>query len=743
VSSNISLFGAVFEVISEDNFPIDAYLIEVRDGRWEDDVYKIRNEKDEKARRLLKRSLQRVTFSGLFSKREDVGLLEHSGFIAIDLDDLEDVEDVKKLISSDRFVYSAFVSSGGRGLTVLFKINPQKHRDSFLGISEYLLYNYNLITDPQSISVSKPFGVTFDPFIYISEKNVPIFALYPKEKKEQKLASFAFAKNDFEKLIKEITERKINLCEDYSTWLKVGFSLSSKFGENGRDYYHIVSQQSEKYNIIRTDKQYNYCLRGKNLNVATIKTFYYYCKEAGLQIQSEQTAKVRKATLNSKAAGLRKEAIIKNLKEQDGIEDVEELVSEIFDGQANVGDGDSVIEQLELFLSANYSLERNLITRFIELNGVSLQQKDLNSIYISAKKIIGNINYFEFERLIFSDFVKSYNPIHRFLEELPEVIIIRCGEFSSPIIDKLSSTIINDIQPYTEYFVRKWIVSSISSIYGSHSPLMLVLSGEKTGTGKTEWFRRLLPTKLKHYYAESKLDAGKDDEILMTQKWFIMDDEMSGKSKREVQKLKDLTSKQFFSLREPYGKMNVDLMRIATMCATTNSREVVTDTITNRRIIPIPVDDVDKDKYNSIDKTKLFQEAYWLYKNNFDWRVLEQDIKYLNCYVANFEVTVMEKELILRYFSYDNPDEYLSATDIKSELEKLTQQRLTIGMVGRQLTELGYEQKSIRVGNAVAKKWHIKRINRSGFIVQQQETIPTKEKNNGSGFEPLENYEDL
>ena len=57
----------------------------------------------------------------------------------------------------------------------------------------------------------------------------------------------------------------------------------------------------------------------------------------------------------------------------------------------------------------------------------------------------------------------------------------------------------------------------------------------------------MLPKELRSYYAESKLDAGKDDEILMTQKLLIMDDEMGGKSKKEVKRLKELTSKQTYS----------------------------------------------------------------------------------------------------------------------------------------------------------------------------------------------------
>src|SRR6476469_3630066 len=99
---NISLFGSVTETISEDNFPIEAYLQEVKDGRYEDDVYEIRIEKNEKARKNMKLRLNRVTFSGVFTERKEAGLVEHSGFIAIDLDDLEDPEVTKAILSKDR-----------------------------------------------------------------------------------------------------------------------------------------------------------------------------------------------------------------------------------------------------------------------------------------------------------------------------------------------------------------------------------------------------------------------------------------------------------------------------------------------------------------------------------------------------------------------------------------------------------------------------------------------------------------
>ena len=714
---NISLFGNVHEINCKDVFPVDSYLIEVRDGRYEDFVHPIRTAKDDETKKKLKEKLNRVTFSGIFTKRKTEGLVEHSGIIAIDLDDVDNPEVVKELLIKDKYVYSVFISSGGKGLTVLFKIEPTKHRDSYLGIAHYLLNTYNLVCDPQSISVCKPFGVTYDPHIYIADVEVPIFKKYIRETKVEQMNNFAFANDDFEELLKEISARRINLADDYDRWVKIGFAFAHKFGDAGRRYFHAISSISEKYNSGRADKQFTYCLRSKNLNLATISTFYYYCKEAGLKIFSEKTQKIRKITINSKSAGLSKEQIISNLA-KDGINEVDEMVSEIFDSFVFEGDGDSILDQLELWLSYNYKFKRNVLTRYIETEeGRQLEQRDLNTIYISAKKILNGLPYDLFERLIMSDYVKSYNPIKDFLAKFDSEFK---EQTDSPLIDRLASSIINDTPEYTKYFLKKWLVSSISAVFGEHSPLLLVLSGEIQGTGKTEFFRRLIPQELKRYYAESKLDAGRDDEILMTQRWFIMDDEMSGKSKKEEQRLKELTSKQWFDLREPYGRINVSLLRLAVLCGTTNSSNIIRDTM-NRRIIPIHVQDVDHKIYNSVDKGKLFKEAYFLYKSGFKWEVLKEDIVYLKTQEHEFEAVSVEGELVLKFFSTNNPDAYLTTSEIKVEIEMKTNQRLSINEIGKQLTKYNFQKKTVREGHLTPKKWAVRRLSFGDNSKPQQE----------------------
>lgn len=687
--------------VSKERIPFDIFLENIRNGHWQDLVLPIRSIADKKARDQAKKAAHYVTLSGVFSERTDAGLMEHSGMLGVDADDLPDPEAVKDSLRGDPYVLAIFRSISGRGLCIIFKVVPAKHREAFAGISEYLFKTYNLVTDPTSVNPSRARFVSFDPHLYLNE-NALRFTLYPKQKQQKPVERIVFAQDDFEALLQQVQERHLNLTENYHDWLRIGFAIAHKFGEGGRQYFHVVSQYSAKYDARLCDRQYAACLKAKGQKEATIATFYYYCKEAGLQLYSERTKKIAYSAAQGKKGGLSAATVAENLAKFEGITNAEEIIAQVMDGNIQINE-DTLLDQLELWLRQNYPLQRNEITRYIELDGVPLKQKDFNTMYVKAKKVFDKLTYELFDRLVNSDFTTVYNPILNFFEQHKD---IETDTENTPLLKRLFSTIKSSDPEFVFYFGAKWFVGAISAAYGEHSPLLLVLCGAGN-TGKTEFFRRLLPKELSLYYAESKLDAGKDDELLMTQKWFIMDDEMGGKSKKEDARLKELTSKQTFSLREPYGRNNVDLNRLAVLCGTTNENEVLRDpTAQNRRIIPILVQAIDHEAYNSIDKTALLLEVHALYKSGFNWRLDKYDIAYLGKDEGHFTVATSEAELIQKYFT--KGEQQLTATDIKVLLEKHTNQRLSLDRIGKELKRLQYEQKVVKVNSSTKRVYLVK-----------------------------------
>lgn len=605
-------------------------------------------------------------------------------------------------------------------------MNQKKHRDAFTGISQYLFEKYGLAADPNGISLSKPYVVDYDPFIYINPlySEVPIFDKYIKEVQIKEIVGFVYSPNDFDSIIKQIVGRGVNICDGYAEWLKVGFAISEQFGESGSHYFHEVSRMSPKYNRTICENQYKRCLKARGTTKVNISTFYYLAKINGISIFTEQTKTIIRITVNGKKAGLSKDAIAKNLKKFSNIEGAENLVSKIYDND-NSGDDykneDNTIEQLEMYISNNYNLKMNEVSGFLENNGASLSNSDINSMFIGAKKLIPKLDYNLMIRLLKSEFVPSFNPFFEYFNSdglpyiLPPKYTDNNSEYKSPIIDQLAMTIINDEPLFTRRFVKKWIVSIISSMHKVHSPLLLALVGSQ-GTGKTEFFRRLLPKELLRYYAESKLDKEKDDELLMCENIIIMDDELGGKSKSDTQKLKNITSKEYFYLRRPYGDHNEKILRIAVLCGTSNHLGIINDTTGNRRIIPIKVNDIDKDLFNGIDKRKLFDEAYNLYKAGFDWRVMGKSVDLLKYVTPEFESTTIERELLLKYFEpAGEGGTKLLAAEIHVELEELTRQRINFKTLGYELQSTGFERLSVRnkMSGTTSKRWLVKRINRA------------------------------
>ena len=264
-------------------------------------------------------------------------------------------------------------------------------------------------------------------------------------------------------------------------------------------------------------------------------------------------------------------------------------------------------------------------------------------------------------------------------------------------------------------FLTRWLLGVISSMHGTYSLLVLVLLG-KQGTGKTKFFRGLLPAELKSYYTENKLDGGKDTDMLMA--WFliIMDDEFGGKSKIESKKFKELSSRDVFYIRRPYGKAFEMMKRYSCLCGTSNDYEVLNDTTGNRRLIPINVLDFDYERYERIDKVELFMELYWMWKEiGDDWMLKGQDITLLNESTAKNEQPTPEEELLQQYFELPTSENdvlasHLTNTQIRIMLDNISSKGTVIRQknLGLALAKLGYEKKKKKINGSVKLVYHLR-----------------------------------
>ena len=687
---------------------INSFLEGVRTGRWQDIVLETRAAPTKEIRDLKKRTAPIVLVSGSFSERKDEALRVHSGFIAMDIDKIDNVEDTKKLLSNDPFTYAAFTSISGNGLCVIVRIDGTRHLDAFNGIAAYLYNNYQLIVDQSCKNVARPRFVSYDPFM-VQNTKAQQFKKYLPKKKEVKLHKVVVVKNDFDAMIAEMDRKQVNLCEDYSDWISIAYALVSEFGEFGRDHFHTLSSHSSKYNSDDCDRQYTACLKNHSESKgkkSTIASIYYHAKQNGIDAYSNQTKEIMRAATSQRAAGVSPEAIIETLQKHGGIsnEVSTEIVQQIVSKDIKYK-SDNVSADITVFVKT-FPLRKNTITRNVELNNKPIDDSDINSIFLDSKALFKESSKDLVTSILFSNRIDTYNPLHEFFEENVKPVDNR------PNLSKLLGSIKTDT-PNADKFIIKWLVSAVASAYGNHSPLVLIFCGEKQGTGKTHWFRYLLPKELRFLFAESKMDAGKDDEILMTRKWIIMDDEYGGKSKKEEKRLKELTSKEFINVREPYGRVSVDLRRLAVFCGTSNEMQILSDATGNRRQIPIHILSIDHDLYNQCDKAELWRELYAMYLAGESYTILKEEIEVLNESTETFKLSTPEEDLIHKKLEIGDRafGEWMSLTDIQQYLMIETKfNYLNTQRIGSILTALGYQKERKMRGNSKVTMYFVSKL---------------------------------
>jgi predicted P-loop ATPase len=626
---------------------------------------------------------------------------------------------LKSELAKDPYTFAALLSVSGNGLAALVKIEPERHLDAFNGLKQYYFKNYGQLIDQSCKNVSRLRFLSYDPLLYVNEQS-KTFKEYPKKEAKPKQVHTVLTGNEFDELIERICRGGYDLTEGaYKNYLDIGFALASEFGERGREYFHAVAGQNSKYDHIKADRQYNYCLRDTGQSKIAIGTFYYYAKQAGVELKSQQAVKLENIAKMAKKQGRAQESVVEiaRLSGMD-VEKATETAAAVFEANVSLQlTGQTPVALCQLYLQNNHQLHYNTITADIEDRSVTFNNRpkqiddmSLNTMYLKFSELTDNKISFEFFcRVIYSEMTRYYNPFEDFLKANESV------QRSQQIIDELAACI-ETTTPHVAKYLTHWGVGMIASVYGHTSPLVLVLAGERQNTGKTEFFRRLLPKPLANYYAESKLDGGKDDDILLTKKLIIMDDEFGGKSKFEAKRFKELTSKASFSIRLPYGRTHRDLKRLAVLAGTTNDLGLISDPTGNRRILPINVLAIDHARYNAIDKTALFMAFYDLYQSGFNWHLSSEDILQLNENSSEFNAINFEAELINQYFRVpQNGDysDYLTNTELKIYLEVNSQQRIfDTRKLGMEMKNLGFQQVKRKVNGSTMRCYAVVKIAR-------------------------------
>ena len=358
----------------------------------------------------------------------------------------------------------------------------------------------------------------------------------------------------------------------------------------------------------------------------------------------------------------------------------------------------------------NYIKDKNLVYNEVTHQvqkpcGQSVKDIDVNTYFVDLQLAGFKVSKDNIFSYITSHYIKRINPLRDYFNSLK-------GTHNNELGQLLNSLKIKDESK--KIFIEKWLVSIVASAFGTPTELTLVLCGAQ-GNGKTEFFTRLFPKSIKDYFTTDKLDREKDSDILMTNKLVILDDEFSGKSKKDARKFKALTSQKVFSVRKPYARNSEDLKRLAVLCGASNTLDIINDNTGNRRIIPVDLISRNFNQYDAIDRDKLFLQLFQLYKNNGEssYRLTQFEMQYLKELSENYQSVNFEREMILSHFEkVDNKEDgiFLTATEVTNIIAENTKINVSYVKIGQELTQLGFIKAAKKVSGTSKRGYYLNRI---------------------------------
>ena len=258
------------------------------------EIQMLRHLNNKEERNAWKRKLPQATICGVFHPTRSIkNLQSRSGLICIDIDAKEnpkisDWENLKgKLTVIPQIAYCS-LSVSGNGL---FAIIPLRHPDRHLLHFRQLqadFYKMGITIDAACSDITRMRCVSYDTHPLVNENVMPYEGIYVEPPRAIKPNRALDETSDgivseVADCCRQIQMSGIDITNGYEQWFRVGCSLAS-LGEDGREFFHICSQQNLEYKESKTDKMFTDLLKRNYQNI-NIGTFFWICKQNNIHIK--------------------------------------------------------------------------------------------------------------------------------------------------------------------------------------------------------------------------------------------------------------------------------------------------------------------------------------------------------------------------------------------------------------------------------------------------------------------------
>lgn len=269
-------------------------------NKFKSQIEQLRGIEDEKEQKEFKRTLPNFTLSAVFNgTRNTNNVLSYTNLICIDIDkqdntlDMNTIGDILKNI--DNIAYYARSCRGNGYFAIIPIEHGERLKDHFKALQEDFK-GLGIILDKSCSDVTRVRYVTFDNNYYINPNPVIYTRMITETTSKSKQNNTSKTSNKpltdtvidvnsdsiklsegdlktLQTLVNDCDKYNLNILEDRDNWFQVGTALANILGEQGRDYFHRLSNKSSKYDKEECNDKYDEMITNRgtyNYNIGTI-----------------------------------------------------------------------------------------------------------------------------------------------------------------------------------------------------------------------------------------------------------------------------------------------------------------------------------------------------------------------------------------------------------------------------------------------------------------------------------------
>jgi hypothetical protein len=706
-SPKVSFFKNCVTPSPESEISFDEFLNYIKVGTYGRIIRNYQDLKEKKGAsdasvKLFKRTkIPAITYAGIFSARSNNKLVTPSNITILDLDHCLKPGELKDCLKKDPYVNAAFISPGGDGLKVAvkseFRHDPDEYKNMYFSLIDYFSNTYRMPTkddrsnhteeikpgiDLSCSDLARLCILSSDPDLYVNPDSIFFKPIPSKSISVQaSLPPIQSQEDDIRKVVEQIEHNHLDITNGYANWLNIGFALHEALGKAGREYFHKISRHSSKYKVSDCDKQYDQIEKSHKTGI-TIKTFFQYAKDYGIDIRHYQTNPVKGSRQKTKLQNQKSEPTSESDTDDEEKSSKKRLTSNKF-------------ILASAFIKEHYQIRNNIVTNEYECREIGEENYEMlneNNIFIKMQFANLNISLNNLVALLKSDMIERYDPFREYFGKLREWdkrtdYIVALGQFV-----KTKDRIRFDLH------FKKWLVRVVACALDDSyfNKQAFILVHDKQNSGKSTFCRFLCPASLSNYIAEN-LSIDKDSRILLTRNLLINLDELSTLSKVEINSLKSLFSKDKINDRLPYDRRNSIIPRRCSFIGSTNQTEFLNDESGSVRWLCFVIDEIDWDYKNQVDMDLVYSQAYHLFRNGFEYNLSQEEIKENEEYNKQFQLISSERELVCKFIrpgSREENDFFMTATDILMNLTNRTENKIRLSAmnIGKAMKFCGIER---------------------------------------------------